>query len=126
LPIYAGAQPLREHGNHNADVQIDTPLFALDVAASNFVSSDTPESVLTFYRAELAKLGPVTECQGDVDFQGRRSDNRIRCRERWSRSETQLVVGSRQHHRIVSVKPRGSGAEFALIHIDTRNIRDLD
>lgn len=119
LPVYAGARPLRDEGHANADVQIDTPLFALDVAAAKFETGESPETILAFYRTELARYGRVTECHGDVDFVGRRND-RIRCRERWGGSERQLVTGSANDHRMVTVKPRGNGAEFALIHVDTR------
>jgi hypothetical protein len=116
LPIYAGAEPVRGRRHDNADVQIDTPLFAVDVAAMTYRTTDEPEAVVDFYRDELARLGRVTECEGEIDF-GR--GDRVRCREEW-RSQTQLVVGSRGDHRIVTVKPRRGGSEFALVHIAAR------
>ena len=58
----------------------------------------------------------MTECRGNLDFKdGRRAP---RCKER-SRDETQLGAGTEDDNHIVSVKPRGSGTEFTLIHVQT-------
>jgi len=30
------------------------------------------------------------------------------------------VTGTEERQRVVSVKPRGSGSEFAVVHVETR------
>lgn len=123
LPIYAGARPSRDDDEgHNANVAIDTPLFALHVAAAKFESADSVAQVLDFYRAELGKYGDVIECRGDVDFEGRGRHAEPRCRDRRRSRQVQLVVGTEDHHRMVAVKPTATDTEFSLIHVDTRKL----
>ena len=60
----------------------------------------------------------MTECHGNLDFKD--GESAPRCKPR-SRDEIQLGAGSEADNHIVSVKPRGSGAEFTLIHVQTRS-----
>jgi hypothetical protein len=39
------------------------------------------------------------------------------CKEDLASRETQLVAGTEDSHRLVSVKPRGNGSEFAVVSI---------
>jgi hypothetical protein len=123
LPIYSGARPLREHDNdQNADVSVGNSLFGVKVRAAKFESDDAPDRILGFYKDAMKPYGTVTECQGDIDFKGPRGAKSPVCRESvFSRShETQLVVGTEDRQRIVSVKPRDKGSEFALVYLETR------
>ena len=122
LPVYPGAQPLREHDDHeSADVNISSPWFGVKVVAATYESDDSQEKVLDFYRQEMKTFGAVTECRGDVDF--RRRGGRERqpvCREKPSSSDVQLLTGTEDRQRVVSVKPRGGGSEIALVYVNTR------
>jgi hypothetical protein len=121
LPVYPGAQPLRDSDEgHHASVQIHTSLFGMAVAAAEFGSPDQPAAVVEFYQAAMRQYGDVVVCRGDIDFQGRRDRQRAVCDDRPSRRETQLVVGTRDNYRMVAVKPRGNGSEFAVVRINTR------
>jgi hypothetical protein len=40
-----------------------------------------------------------------------------------AKERTELMVGSPDRHRIVSVKPKGSGSQFALVYVQTRGER---
>jgi hypothetical protein len=122
LPIYPGArlsQDGRDGDSERADVAIGTPWFGLNVAAAEYQSDDSAEQVLTFYREQMKPFGTVTECRGEVDF---RNDRPV-CRSQPTSDDVQLLAGTEARHRIVSVKPRGTGSEFALvaIQIGTRN-----
>jgi hypothetical protein len=122
LPVYPGARPLRDHSrdSDNADVLIDSPHFGLQVIATKFEGDDTPERVIAFYKEAMHSYGDVTECRGRVDFKGVHGSRRPACKERpWSQ-ETQLVTGTAADQRIVAVKPRGAGSEFAVLHLRTR------
>jgi hypothetical protein len=121
LPVYPGARSSRDgdDGPENADVRIAGPAFGLKVRAASYESGDAQERVLEYYRREMAKLGEVTECRGEIDFKGRRDERRPVCEERSFSREGQLVVGSAHDHRMVSVKPRGQGSEIALVHIES-------
>ena len=38
-----------------------------------------------------------------------------------SSNDVQLVTGTEERQRVVAVKPRGSGAEFSLVYVNTRS-----
>lgn len=121
LPVYPGAQPLRERGEHkNANVNVNSRWFGVKVIAAKYESDDAQDRILEFYRREMKTYGTVTECRGDVDFRGGPGARRIVCNERPSSDEVQLVTGTEDRQRVVAVKPRGSGSELSLVYVNTR------
>jgi hypothetical protein len=121
LPVYPGAQPLREHGEHeSANVNVDSRWFGVKVVAAKYESSDSQDRVLDFYRREMKTYGPVTECRGDVDFRGGPGARRVVCKEKASSDDVQLLTGTEERQRVVAVKPRGTGSEFSLVYVNTR------
>ena len=116
LPVYPGAQLSRDQDDGNpegATVSIGTRWFGLHVAAAEYQSGEAPEQILNFYRDQMRAFGDVTECHGEVNFKSGRPE----CRSKTRSADVQLLVGTEQRHRIVSVKPRGQGTEFALVSI---------
>jgi hypothetical protein len=116
LPVYPGAQLSRDEGDGDfdrANVAIGTPWFGLRVIAAEYETGEPPERILDFYRGRLKTFGDVTECRGDVNFRNGRPD----CRPKSGSDHVQFLIGTEQRHRIVSVKPRGAGTEFALVSI---------
>jgi hypothetical protein len=116
LPVYPGAQLSQDEGDgdfERANVAIGTPWFGLRVIAAEYESGESPERILDFYRGRMQTLGPVTECRGEVDFRNGRPE----CRSQPRSDDVQLLVGTEQRHRMVSVKPRGEGTQFALVSI---------
>jgi hypothetical protein len=121
LAVYPGARPLQEGGEpRSADVNIAASLFGVKVVAAKFESDDLPQQIIDFYRKEMGTYGAVTECRGEIDFQGRAGSRRAVCKERRSSDDIQLVAGTEERQRIVSIKPRRSGSEFALVYIQPR------
>ena len=123
LPVYPGAQHLRDKDQdpENADIKLGTSFLGLHVAGAKFESSDAPQAILDFYRDKLSAYGTVIECKGDIVFADE-SEQPI-CKEQSASSEIHLVTGTEDNHRLVSVKPRGGGSEFAVvsIQINTRS-----
>ncbi len=118
LPLYPGATPLRDgHEPENAKVSIESVGLGLDVNAAKYAGGGSQEATLAFYRKALAGYGPVTECHGHVEFEGPRGSKRPMCERRPGSREVQLIAGTEDDFRMVSVKPRGDGAEFAVVHI---------
>src|ERR1700722_11047993 len=64
LPEYPGATPYKDKDSDSsaADLSLLLNSFHLGVKAASFVTSDSPERVLEFYRKPLAKYGEVLEC----------------------------------------------------------------
>jgi hypothetical protein len=116
LAVYPGAQLSRDDGDgdfERANVAIGTPWFGLRVIAAEYESGEPPERILAFYRGQLTSFGDVTECRGDVNF----NNGQPECRSQPGSDDVQLMAGTEQRHRIVSVKPRGHGTEFALVSL---------
>jgi hypothetical protein len=121
LPVYPGAQPLREHGEHeSANVNVASRWFGVRVVAAKYESGDGQDKILEFYRRHMKTYGPVTECHGDVDFRGGSGARRAVCTERPSSDDVQMVAGTEGRQRMVAVKPRGTGSEFSLVYVNTR------
>ena len=121
LPVYPGARLQRKNDHsESANVNIDTSFFGLQVAAATFESDDAPGAIVDFYKGAMRTYGNVTECRGDFDFRGRPGSRQPVCREKPASRELQLVTGTEERQRVVSVKPRGSGSEFAVVHVETR------
>jgi hypothetical protein len=121
LPVYPGAQPLRDDDEtESANVNVSSRWFDVRVVAAKYESRDGQDRILDFYRREMKSYGTVTECRGDVDFQGGRHNRRPICKHRPSSRDVQLLTGTEDQQRVVSVKPRGAGSEFSLVYVNTR------
>lgn len=119
LPIYPGARPARDDRD-SANVDVGATWFGVKVVAAKFESDDAPERVLDFYKNEMRGYGRLTECRGNVDFKGRRNEREAVCKEKPWRPDVQLLTGTEDRQRIVSVKPLAGGSEFALVYVETR------
>jgi hypothetical protein len=118
LPVYPGARPSRERGEHeSANVNVASPWFGVRVVAAKYESDDAQDKILDFYRREMQTYGLVTECRGEVDFKGSR---RAVCKEKPFTDEVQLVTGTEDRQRVVAVKSRGNRSEFSLVYVNTR------
>jgi hypothetical protein len=121
LAVYPGARPLRdEEEPESAAVDVGNSMFGVKVIAAKFETTDAQEQIIDFYRSQLQSYGEVTECRGDVDFRNRDGVRRAVCREKPFDRDLQLVAGPEEQQHIVSVKPRGTGTEFALIYVQAR------
>jgi hypothetical protein len=118
LPVYPGAQPMLDEDNEheNADVKLGTSFFAVHVAAASYQSNDAPQAIVDFYKDKMSAYGTVTECKGEIDFED--DSKHPVCTEKFSESEIQLVAGTEDSHRLVVVKPRGEGSEFAVVSVE--------
>src|ERR1700677_3234299 len=64
LPIYPGATPFKDKDSDSSSADLGFLLnsFHISVKAVSFVTTDSPEHVLDFYRKPLARFGEVLEC----------------------------------------------------------------
>ena len=117
LPVYPGAQAMHNEDDEpeNADVKLGTSFFGMHVAAAKFESKDAPEAIVDFYKDKMGVHGSVTQCRGDIEFDD--ESKQPVCKEDSESSEIQLVTGTEESHRLVAVKPRGGGSEFAVVSI---------
>lgn len=127
LPVYGNARrkPRTEKDAESANITIDAAGFGLKVVAIAYESDDAPANVIGFYRKEMAGMGKVVECQGDLDFEPDEPEKEMRCKpDRDEPDKVELGVRVDKGNRVVSVQPRGRGSEFNLIFIAARGKRE--
>ena len=131
LALYPGARAKQDTDDehHSANVDISSSLFGVKVVAAKFESDDSPDKVLAFYRKEMGKYGKVVDCTGgfNLNFHGHRDrDAEVTCEGHDSGHEykEELKVGTESNQRILAIKPKGSGSEFALVYVRTWDSKD--
>lgn len=134
LPVYPGARQAQndndQHDSNAANVNIAVGDFALKVVAVKFVSDDPPDKVLGFYRDKMkayGSSGKYLECHGldielkDGGFNSHDDEDakELTCGKHEQHGDsTELKAGTPDRQHIVSVKPKGSGSEFALVYVN--------
>ena len=109
VSLYPGAHHTSGDPNGDgADVTVHSPMVVLHIRAARFASRDAPARVVAFYRAQLAKLGPVSQSSRGphTDVEG----------FHWVDGPGQTTLHAAR--TIVAIKPRTAGTEFAYIQID--------
>jgi hypothetical protein len=63
-PVYPGARPFKgpDSDSSSADLAFLLNSFHFSIKAASFVTTDSPEHVLEFYRKPLTEFGEVLEC----------------------------------------------------------------
>ncbi len=120
LSAYPGARQVTrdEHNNESANVSLEGPNGeGMHIVVLHYESDDAPAKITGYYRDQLKKYGAVTECKGDIDYQGKPSAQNVTCRPN-DTGEVAVAAGSGEgNQRIVDVKPRGKGSEFAVVYL---------
>jgi hypothetical protein len=64
LPEFPGATPFTDDDSDSSSADLDFLLksFHFSIKAASFVTTDSPEHILAFYRKPLARFGEVLEC----------------------------------------------------------------
>ena len=132
LPVYPGARVKEKAENgeeKSANVNISSGLFGLKVVAIEYQSDDPPEKLIAFYKDQLKKYGNVLECHtnkhgGDVEINKTGHDSEgpkdVKCPSDNTGNTVELKVGTEDNQHIVAIEPRGKGADFALVFVQTR------
>jgi hypothetical protein len=134
LSAYPGAQLQPKNSGHDGDgsanVNISSSLFGINVVALKYVTRDSPDKVLAFYRKDMGKYGKVVDCQGgfNMDFRRReKNDDEVTCEHENKRNgeyKQELKVGTESNQRIVAIKEVDDGTQFALVYVRSRNDKD--
>jgi len=127
LASYPGARSKSDSdGDKNrANVQIGGEDFGVKVVAATYLSDDSPQKVIDFYRKDLGRYGKVLECPKGIHENHDSKDGdhgELRCDDHGSTEEGKLdlAVGVPDRQRIVSVKPNGKGSEFSLVYVQIK------
>jgi hypothetical protein len=135
LTLYPGAKPApKDDGDDkkSANVNLSLPGFSLKVVAAEFVSDDAPAKINAYYGKELQKYGKPIECKGGwsgghVNANGGDKDDMskpVSCDKGGSGDSVELKVGTEGNQHVVSIKPNGPGARFALVYVRMHTGKD--
>lgn len=128
LPAYPGSKAYDDDGDgtNSGNFGFSIPSFGIKVVATEMQSSDEPRRVAAFYRKALAKYGDVLDCsEGSPDRRKAKHPDEakgdLNCDGEAETDNIVYKVGTDEKQRIVSIKPKGSGATFSLVLVDVRD-----
>jgi len=125
LTLYPGAKPAPKDDRDDkksANVNLSLPGFSLKVVAAEFVSDDAPDKIIAYYSRDLQKYGKPLQCHGGWSGGHANYGNKddlskpVSCGDDGGDS-VELKVGTEGNQHLVSVKPNGHGAHFALVYV---------
>lgn len=127
LPAYPGATPFKDKDSDSSAADLGFALngSAIRIQTVSFVTSDSPQQVLNFYRKPLAKYGEVLECSHGKPV-GKLTVTRtgLTCGDHKDGHMTvngsddgdELRAGTPEHFRIVGIDKAESGkTKFGLV-----------
>ena len=124
LTAYPGSRLRQDDDDdkHSANVNISSSLFGLKVVALKYESSDSTDKVLAFYRKDMGKYGKVLDCSGGFNMNFHHNDKNadVTCDSSDAGDheyKQELKVGTENNQRIVAIKPKGNGSEFAMVYV---------
>jgi hypothetical protein len=115
LPAYPGAEPFKDKDSDTSsgDVLFMLNSFHFSVKAASFVTTDSPEQVIGFYRKPMAKYGEVLECDhGKPVGSLSRTKSGLTCGD--DKSGNTTVNGSDSDHELRA----GTPEQFWIVGID--------
>ena len=133
LPVYPGSR-LRKHddNNSNANLSLFTSSFGFKLVVANYDSNDSPDKIISFYRAKLKRYGKVLECHtsehgGNINTHADSDDDSSKSKELTCEGDNkgpvvELKVGTEDNQHDVSIEPaeNGHGTTFALVYVRSR------
>jgi hypothetical protein len=115
LPVYPGAMQFKDKDSDSssADLLFLLNSFHFSIKAAKFVTTDSPERVLEFYKKPLAKFGEVLECDHGKPVSSLTvTKSGLTCGDRKSGGMT--VNGSDSDHELRAGTPQ----QFWIVGID--------
>lgn len=129
LPVYPGARPKPKDNSDDeksANVDISTSAFGLKVVALDYVSDDSPDKVIAYYRNQLKQqYGSVLECHTSghnysYTHSDKKNDDTLKCEGDNSGKTVELKVGTEHNQHVVAITPQDKGTDFALVYVHIR------
>ena len=137
LPAYPGSTLYKDKDNDAVDMGFTFGDSHFRLLAANYLSSDSPEQVLAFYRKPLSHYGEVLECNNGKpvgSLTGTRSG--LTCSDEkggnvqvngHDSKDHELRAGTPQKFRIVGIdKSQPKATHFGLVYVELPKDNDSD
>lgn len=131
LPAYPGAKlfKAKDDDSGSADLGMVLNSFHFQLQVASYVSADTPEKVLEFYRKPLGRYGEVLECDHGRPIGAlKETSGGLTCGDKGhvqidgaadSSSDHELRAGTPQQFRIVAIDNSVAGqTKFGLVKLE--------
>jgi hypothetical protein len=120
VEIYPGATVDKsENASSDASLSIEWGKKAQRLYLQVYVTSDSADKVLAFYRKQLSKYGPVTECRDGKPLAGA-VQSQLRCdSDDKDDKSSELKAGTRKKEHMIGVTPTVGGTRFEVVYLDS-------
>jgi hypothetical protein len=118
VSIYPGARVEKKtNDDKGANLSLDWGKDSTHLYAQTYVTPDSPEKVLAFYRKQLAKYGKVLECRGGQSQVSVNSE--LKCDDKHDSNDksVELKAGTADNQHIVGVTPKENGTEIGIVYL---------
>lgn len=117
VAIYPGAK-VEENDNDGkgASLSLDWGQDSVRLYVQKYFTSDSADQVLSFYRKQLSKFGPVLECRDGKPLAAVASE--LKCEDGKDEKGTELKAGTENKQHIIGVTPKDGGTEFGVVYLD--------
>ena len=119
VAVYPGARLEKKNNDGNgANLSFDWGETGAHLYAQTYVTADSPEKVLSFYRKQLSKYGKVLECRGNGAEVSVNSE--LKCDDKHDGKGVELKAGTENSQHIVGVTPKEDGTEIGIVYLKKR------
>ncbi|MBZ5667904.1 MAG: hypothetical protein LAO30_25365 [Acidobacteriia bacterium] len=117
VAIYPGAK-VEENDNDGkgASLSLDWGRDSARLYVQKYVTSDSADQVLSFYRKHLSKFGAVLECRDGKPLAAVASE--LKCEDGKDEKGTELKAGTENKQHIIGVTPKDGGTEFGVLYLE--------
>jgi len=115
VAIYPGARVKKKNNDSGANLSFDWGKDSAHLYAQTYITPDSPEKVLSFYRKQLSKYGKVLECRGEGSQVS--VDSELKCDDKHDNNSVELKAGTANNQHIVGVTPKEQGTEIGIVYL---------
>lgn len=120
VAIYPGSKVAESKDNESKDngghLFLDWGKDNTHLYVQKYISSDSADNIVSFYRKQLSKYGAVLECRKGKPVTADAA--KLKCDNGDEDNDIVLKVGPEGKQHIVGVTPAARGTEFAIVYLD--------
>ena len=126
IAIYPGARvDDRDNEGKGANLSLDWGRDSVRLYVQKYVTSDSADKVLSFYRRQLSKYGAVLECRDGKPLAAVASE--LKCEDGEDEKHDlhvthkegiELKAGTDRKQHVVGVTPRDDGTDFQVVYVE--------
>lgn len=123
VAVYPGAKvDQRENEGKGANLSLDWGRESVRLYVQKYVTPDSADKVLLFYRKQLSKFGAVLECRDGKPVAAVATD--LKCEDGENGQDTkhdheiELKAGTENRQHVVGVTPTDGGTDFQVVYVE--------